>query len=74
MTELIQRKKMIKEMRKRKVKNYEFMNMYILSYTKRISEIRNSGITVNIERVYDESGKATNTFQYWIPRKRKDLK
>jgi hypothetical protein len=62
---------MIKEMRKRKVKNFEFMKMYILSYTKRISEIRESGVTVNKERLYDKNGKATNVFQYWIPRQRR---
>jgi hypothetical protein len=60
---------MIKEMKKRKVKNHEFMGMYIMSYTKRLSDIRKMGFTINKERVYGADGKATGTFVYWIPRK-----
>ena len=54
-----QQKIMIKAMRNGKVKNHEFMGMYIMSYTKRLSEIRQSGINVSKERLYDSSGKAT---------------
>lgn len=69
-----QTKRMIREMRKRKVMNYEFVReMFILSYTKRISEIRQLGITVNKERVYDNEGKATGVFYYWIPRSKKSI-
>lgn len=71
MNKVTQQQRMIREMRKRKVKNYEFAKMYIMSYTKRISEIRDKGIIVNKERVYDSNGKATGVFQYWIPRKRR---
>ena len=62
-------KRMIKLMKTRKVKNHEFMRMYILSYTKRISDIRQMGINVESQRVYKD-GKATGTFEYWIPAKR----
>lgn len=64
----MQNKTMIKEMKKRKVKNYEFTQMGILRYSSRISEIREQGITVNKERLYDKQGKATGVFVYWIPR------
>lgn len=67
-----QAKRVIKELKKRKVKNFEFAKMHILSHTKVISTIRQMGFTVNKERVYSKDGKATNTYQYWIPRKRKD--
>lgn len=67
-----QAKRVIKELKKRKVKNFEFAKMHILSHTKVISIIRQMGYTVNKERIYDKDGKATNTFVYWIPRKRKD--
>ena len=73
MTKESQTKLMIKEMRERKVKNHEFMRMYIMSYTKRISEIRESGITVSKERLYDADGKATGTFMYWIPSREEQL-
>lgn len=65
-------KRMIKEMKKRKVKNHEFMSMYIMSYTKRLSDIRKMGITISKERLYDADGKATSTYVYWIPRKRQN--
>lgn len=67
-----QAKRVIKELKKRKVKNFEFAKMHILSHTKVISIIRQMGYTVNKERVYGKDGKATNTFVYWIPRQRKD--
>lgn len=67
-----QAKRVIKELKKRKVKNFEFAKMHILSHTKVISIIRQMGYTVNKERVYGKDGKATNTFVYWIPRKSKD--
>jgi len=66
-----QTKRMIKEMKRRKVANHEFPKMYIMSYTRRIADIRGMGITVNKERLYDKDGKATGTYVYWIPRKRK---
>lgn len=64
-------KRLIKEMKKRKVANHEMMKMYIANHTARISNIRQMGYTVNKERVYDREGKATGTFLYWIPRKRR---
>lgn len=64
-------KKMIKMMKSRKVLNYEFPRMYILNHTARISDIRAMGITVSKERIYDEQGKATGKFMYWIPRNTK---
>lgn len=60
-----QNKRMIKELTKRRVKNYEFAKMYIMSYTKRLSEIRQSH-NLHKERVYDKHGKATGVFEYWI--------
>lgn len=61
-------KRMIKEMKKRKVKNYEFSQMFILNHTARMTNIRQMGFSVQRERVYDENGKATGVHQYWIPR------
>lgn len=64
-------KRMVKLMKQRKVANHEWPKMYILNATARISNIRAMGITVSKERVYDEFGKATGTFLYWIPRAKK---
>lgn len=61
-----QNKRMIKAMKQRRVKNHEFLGMYILSYTKRLAEIRQQGFNVHKERVYDRNGKATGVFEYWI--------
>jgi len=71
MNKTTQIQRMIKEMKRRKVRNHEFAKMYIMSYTKRISDIRQMGITVTKQRVYDSQGKATGVFEYWIPRQRK---
>ena len=68
MTE-IQINRMIKEMKARKVKNYEFARMGILSHTRRIKDIREKGINVEMQRIYKD-GKATGTFEYWIPKSR----
>lgn len=62
---------MVREMKRRKVKNHEFMSMYIMSYTKRLSDLRERGYNISKERLYDSEGKATSTFVYWIPRNRK---
>ena len=67
MKDLIQRQRMIRQLKKRRVKNYEFTQMGILSYTKRLSEIREVyGNQLHKERVYDREGKATSVFEYWI--------
>lgn len=67
----IQTNRMIREMKKRKVKNWEFAQMGILSYNRRIKDIRERGFTISMHRLYDNNGKATGTFVYWIPRNRK---
>ena len=66
--------RLIRELKKRKVKNYEFARMHILSHTRRIKDIRERGFTVSMERLYDANGKATGVFEYWIPRKAKGHK
>ena len=60
-----QNKRMIKELKKRRVKNYEFAKMHIMSYTKRLSEIRQTH-NLHKERLYNRKGKPTGVFQYWI--------
>lgn len=62
--------RMIREMKRRKVKNYEFAKMGILSHTRRIKDIREKGHNVEMQRVYDTNGNATGVFEYWIPKKR----
>jgi len=62
--------RMVREMRKRKVKSWEFMvNMYITSPHRRLTDIRNRGIEVESERVIGKDGKLTAVKQYWIKRK-----
>lgn len=63
--------RLIRELKKRKVKNYEFAQMHILSHSRRIKDIRERGYTVSMERLYDSNGKATGVFIYWIPRAKK---
>lgn len=65
---------MIRAMLDRRVKNHEFARMYIMSYTKRLSEIREVyGNRPHKERVYDKEGKATNVFEYWLTPERKTV-
>lgn len=66
--------RMIREMKKRKVKNYEFAKMHILSYPRRIKDIRERGFTVSMDRIWDSNGKATGVFEYWIPRTKSPVK
>jgi hypothetical protein len=70
MSEDAQVKRMVKEMRKRKVKSWEFMRyMYITSPHRRMTDIRERGIEIEQERVTDENGKLTMVKQYWIKRR-----
>lgn len=61
--------RMIRAMKQRKVRNYEFPQMNILSYSKRISEIRERGFIVSMEKEYASDGKYYGVNYYWIPRK-----
>lgn len=62
-----QQLRILRELKKRKVKNWEFArHMYILSHTKRLAELRAKGHDIQKERVYDNNGKATGVFEYWI--------
>lgn len=65
--------RMIKLMKQKRVKNYEFAKMGILRYSASINDIRGKGINVEIQRIYDRNGKATGTFEYWIPKERSNF-
>lgn len=60
--------RVIRELKKRKVRNYEFSKMHILSHTKCISNIRERGFTVSMEKEYGSDGKYHGVNYYWIPR------
>lgn len=64
--------RLIRELKKRKVFNYEFASMHILAHTRRIKDIREKGIEISMDKVYGRDGKYHGVNQYWIPR-RKDI-
>lgn len=62
-----QHAKMIRMMRRAPsagVANFMFANAGILSYTKRVSELRQDGWNIQAIRQYDRQGKATGTWRY----------
>ena len=65
MNKLSQHTQIIRELRKHPegVPNYRFPKMFILSYTKRISELRQEGWNIQISRLFYKD-KATSTFIY----------
>lgn len=56
---------MLRAAGKRGLENYKFPQAQILCYTKRISELRDSGHNILTERVYVD-GRATGTFRYTL--------
>ena len=46
------------------VPNYKFPQYGMLSYTKRISELRADGYNITMERQYLSNGRATGVFIY----------
>ena len=74
----LQQARATRELLKRRVKNYEFAQMHILSHTKVLSNIRQVyGSRLHKERIYlpDHNGKlkATGVFEYWITPERKTV-
>lgn len=78
MSKEIQRSRVIRELLNRRVKNYEFARMNVLSHTKVLSDIREIyGNRLHKERIYkpDRKGvlKATGVFEYWLTPERKTV-
>lgn len=77
MRKLTQHARILEALRqnKRGVENYKFARMGILSYPKRLSELRKEGHNIQKERVYLPNGRATGTFRYFLiedsPKRRK---
>lgn len=68
-SKLSQNERMVQMMRragKRGVKNYEFPEQRILNYKARISELRQEGYNILVERVKLPNGKSTNVWTYTL--------
>lgn len=64
-----QHERMIRELKKNKLRgvpNYRWPQMGILSYTKRISELRSDGHMISSIRQRLKNGRATNVWQYYL--------
>jgi len=65
--------KMLRKAGKHGVPNYKFPEARILSYTKRISDLRAEGYHIITERVALPDGKSTGTYRYILNEEKETL-
>lgn len=58
--------KMLKRAGSRGIENYKFAKAGMLRYSSVVSDLRNDGYDIFVERVYLPNGRATNIYRYFL--------